>query len=225
MTLKPFTCIHCGAETQNFAIIHFKYDQAMYDHMYGVNHPKGYREVDAGEGAVFVCDDCIKKMRVFRRHYISRIILSVLTALVSVLAIRINGGLWMCAAPFAGVFVLMVIRHGEYMERSRRQHHNNVASYGWTKQAAIASDEMSAVSGLEFIMGLVMVVVFILGFFAKGILLKIVAIALIVISGITFLGSLIGFLASKARPTPNDWEAAARYYIYYDENILLKDYR
>ena len=131
----------------------------------------------------------------------------------------------MCAAPFAGVFVLMVIRHGEYMERSRRQHHNNVASYGWTKQAAIASDEMSAVSGLEFIMGLVMVVVFILGFFAKGILLKIVAIALIVISGITFLGSLIGFLASKARPTPNDWEAAARYYIYYDENILLKDYR
>ena len=90
MTLKPFTCIHCGAETQNFAIIHFKYDQAMYDHMYGVNHPKGYREVDAGEGAVFVCDDCIKKMRVFRRHYISRIILSVLTALVSVLALRIN---------------------------------------------------------------------------------------------------------------------------------------
>lgn len=224
MTLKPFTCIHCGAETQNFAIIHFKYDQAMYDHMYGVNHPKGYREVDAGEGAVFVCDDCIKKMRVFRRHYISRIILSVLTALVSVLAIRINGGLWMCAAPFAGVFVLMVIRHGEYMERSRRQHHNNVASYGWTKQTAIASDEMFAVSGLEFIMGLVMVVVFILGFFAKGILLKIVAIALIVISGITFLGSLIGFLTSKARPTPDDWEAAARYYIYYDENILLKDY-
>ena len=224
MTLKPFTCIHCGAETQNFAIIHFKYDQAMYDHMYGVNHPKGYREVDAGEGAVFVCDDCIKKMRVFRRHYISRIILSVLTALVSVLAIRINGGLWMCAAPFAGVFVLMVIRHGEYMERSRRQHRNNVASYGWTKQTAIASDEMSAVSGLEFIMGLVMVVVFILGFFAKGILLKIVAIALIVISGITFLGSLIGFLTSKARPTPDDWEAAARYYIYYDENILLKTY-
>ena len=224
MTLKPFTCIHCGAETQNFAIIHFKYDQAMYDHMYGVNHPKGYREVDAGEGAVFVCDDCIKKMRVFRRHYISRIILSVLTALVSVLAMRINGGLWMCAAPFAGVFVLMVIRHGEYMERSRRQHHNNVASYGWTKQTAIASDEMFAVSGLEFIMGLVMVVVFILGFFAKGILLKIVAIALIVISGITFLGSLIGFLTSKARPTPDDWEAAARYYIYYDENILLKDY-
>ena len=224
MTLKPFTCIHCGAETQNFAIIHFKYDQAMYDHMYGVNHPKGYREVDAGEGAVFVCDDCIKKMRVFRRHYISRIILSVLTALVSVLALRINGGLWMCAAPFAGVFVLMVIRHSEYMERSRRQHRNNVASYGWTKQTAIASDEMFAVSGLEFIMGLVMVVVFILGFFAKGILLKIVAIALIVISGITFLGSLIGFLASKARPTPDDWEAAARYYIYYDENILLKDY-
>ena len=224
MTLKPFTCIHCGAETQNFAIIHFKYDQAMYDHMYGVNHPKGYREVDAGEGAVFVCDDCIKKMRVFRRHYISRIILSVLTALVSVLALRINGGLWMCAAPFAGVFVLMVIRHSEYMERSRRQHRNNVASYGWTKQTAIASDEMFAVSGLEFIMGLVMVVVFILGFFAKGILLKIVAIALIVISGITFLGSLIGFLTSKARPTPDDWEAAARYYIYYDENILLKDY-
>ena len=224
MTLKPFTCIHCGAETQNFAIIHFKYDQAMYDHMYGVNHPKGYREVDAGEGAVFVCDDCIKKMRVFRRHYISRIILSVLTALVSVLAMRINGGLWMCAAPFAGVFVLMVIRHSEYMERSRRQHRNNVASYGWTKQTAIASDEMFAVSGLEFIMGLVMVVVFILGFFAKGILLKIVAIALIVISGITFLGSLIGFLTSKARPTPDDWEAAARYYIYYDENILLKDY-
>lgn len=52
ITLKPFTCIHCGAETQNFAIIHFKYDQAVYDHMYGVNHPKGYREVDAGEGAV-----------------------------------------------------------------------------------------------------------------------------------------------------------------------------
>ena len=224
MTLKPFTCIHCGAETQNFAISNFKYDQAMYDHMYGVNHPKGYREVDAGEGAVFVCDDCIKKMRVFRRHCISRIILSILTALVSVLAMRINGGLWMCAAPFAGVFVLMVIRHGEYMERSRRQHHNNVASYGWTKQTAIASDEMFAVSGLEFIMGLVMVVVFILGFFAKGILLKIVAIALIVISGITFLGSLIGFLTSKARPTPDDWEAAARYYIYYDENILLKDY-
>ena len=224
MTLKPFTCIHCGAETQNFAIIHFKYDQAMYDHMYGVNHPKGYREVDAGEGAVFVCDDCIKKMRVFRRHYISRIILSVLTALVSALAMRINGGLWMCAAPFAGIFVLMVIRHSEYMERSRRQHRNNVASYGWTKQTAIASDEMFAVSGLEFIMGLVMVVVFILGFFAKGILLKIVAIALIVISGITFLGSLIGFLTSKARPTPDDWEAAARYYIYYDENILLKTY-
>ena len=98
------------------------------------------------------------------------------------------------------------------------------ACTGKKSENAVASDEMFAVSGLEFIMGLVMVVVFILGFFAKGILLKIVAIALIVISGITFLGSLIGFLTSKARPTPDDWEAAARYYIYYDENILLNDY-
>lgn len=224
MTLKPYTCIHCQAETPNHAFVHFKYDQYIYDHMYGVNHPRGSQEVDAGEVPVFVCDSCIKKMKLFRRHYIARILLSVLTAMICILAIRLNGGLQLCAVPFIGVIFLMVKRHGEYMERSQRQHRNNIASYGWTKQTAISMDEINAISGFDLVMGAVMLIIFIISFFAKGVLLKIVAIALLIISAVTFFGSAFGFLTGNAAPAPDDYETAARYYIFYDENILLKDY-
>lgn len=179
--------------------------------------------VDAGDVPVFVCDDCIKKMKLFRKHYPARIILSVLTIMICILAMKLNAGLQLCAVPFAGVFVLMAVRHGEYRDRSKKQHRNNIASYGWTKDTAINVDMMYAISVADLISGAVMVIVFIVSFFAKGILLKIMAIALIIICSITLLTSIIGFLIANARPTLKDIEAAARYYIYYDEDILLCD--
>ena len=223
MTLKPFTCIHCQSETRNFAMIHFIYDQNMYEHMYGVNHPKGTREVDAGNVPVFVCDDCVREMNLFGKHYIVRIALSVLLALICIFALRFNGGLALCAAPFIGVIFLMGKTQGEYMERSKHQHRNNVASYGWTKQDAINMDQMSSISGFSLIMAAIVVVVFVVSIFVKGLLLKILAILLLIISIITIVGSLIGYLAANSKPQLDDYEKAARHYIYFDENILLKD--
>lgn len=223
MNIVPFSCIHCRSKTQNYAVIRFKYYQRVYEHAYGVNHPKEDRVVDAGDVPVFVGDDCIKKMKLFRKHYPARIILSVLTIMICILAMKLNAGLQLCAVPFAGVFVLMAVRHGEYRDRSKKQHRNNIASYGWTKDTAINVDMMYAISVADLISGAVMVIVFIVSFFAKGILLKIMAIALIIICSITLLTSIIGFLIANARPTLKDIEAAARYYIYYDEDILLCD--
>ena len=31
MTIKPYTCIHCGKSTQNCALIRFVYDQEIYE--------------------------------------------------------------------------------------------------------------------------------------------------------------------------------------------------
>ena len=221
MEIVPFSCIHCKAKTKNYAVIRFKYYQSVYEYAYGINHPKESRVVDAGDVPVFVCDDCIKEMKFFRKHYRARIILSVLTILICIFAMKMNAGLQLCAIPFAGVFVLMAVRFGEYMERSKKQHRNNIASYGWTKDDAMNFDVASAISGTDLISGAVMVIVFIMSFFAKGMLLKIVATALIIICSITILSSFFGFLNANARQTQMDIEEAARYYVLYDEGIVL----
>ena len=82
-------------------------------------------------------------------------------------------------------------------------------------------DVAKVISGTDLISGAVMVMVFILSFFAKGMLLKIVAIALIIICSITILTSFSGFLNANARLTQMDIEEAARYYVLYDEGIVL----
>ena len=223
MTLEPYECIHCKAETQDYTEVHMKFRQRVVEHFFGQNYEKDSQIVDAGNAYVFVCDKCVRDMKLFNKHYVLKLICAAVLALIAILAAYDKLPLWLCLLPQIGVMAISAMRSGEYTERAKHQHRNNIVNVGYTRNMAVnfASIEGANVSG--FFQGLGLLAAFILSTFVTGVLLKILCWALFAIAVVTALASLFGMLSAKGPISANDRYAAACYYLLYDENIMLVD--
>lgn len=221
MKITPYTCIHCKNHTDNITVIRFIYYQSVYTQgPYGTYLTDNNR-IDAGDVPISVCDHCIKEMKLFAKHYLSKILLSLLLAFICYLAMKIRC-LWLCIIPFAGAGFLMYIRKTELDERAKHRYAG--IPNKMNRDASIHLDQIGHYTFLDLAMMIFMPIIFILSIFAKGILLKLLLGVLFAISVITVLGSLLGLMTANRKPTPKDIEKAARYYVHNDEGIVLQDW-
>ena len=223
MRLEPYECIHCKAETREYAQVRMKFQQRVIENVFGQYHDKETRTVDAGDAYVFVCDKCVHDMKIFGKHYVRRLICAAALALIAILAAFGILPLWLCVIPQAGLLAMVMAGPKEYEERARYQNRNNIVSTGWTKSMAVNVASMNGISTSGFVQAMILLAAFILSTFLTGTLLKIICWLLFAVGALTALASLFGMLAARGPYREQDREAAARYYLLYDEDIVLNE--
>ena len=237
MQIKPYHCIHCDAETQNYAIIHMIFDQFHYTHdqMFGQTYYDGSETVDAGEVPVFVCDDCIAALVNFGSRPGLNMVLAAIAILGSVLTLTHGSGMGLLIIPMFGAIGARIVIRGEFADRNnRRIDRTGVGSAGYSKdeQKRMANMFPDADSSFEeswlncnAALIIVMLAGFILSFFLKGTLMKILAWVILVPAIISFIFNLLRCFSkggSKGSFKEDTIKEAARYYLYQDEGIRLK---
>ena len=223
MRLEPYECIHCKAETREYAQVRMKFRQRVIENVFGQYQDKETKIVDAGDAYVFVCDKCVHDMKIFGKHYGRRLICAGVLALIAILAAFGILPLWLCLIPQAALLAMVVTAPREYEERARHQNRNNIVNFGWTKDLSVRMASMDGTSLSGFVQAMILLAAFILSTFLTGTLLKILCWLLFAVGVITALASLFGMLSAKGPYKDRDREAAARYYLLYDEDLWLVD--
>ena len=235
MKFVPYHCIHCGTETQNFSVIHMVYEREHYTHSYGQNYYTGSETVNAGEIPVFVCSDCIYQMVTFGIHPVVNACSALALVLICVLGICTGHGLGLSFFPLLGACYARWKVHSDNIERAdRRIDRNGVDSAGFRKSAQkhLAHMTVEGKRTQSFLLCnlaviIAMLVLFVLGLILKGTAVKVIAWIMVIPGAIGLIINLVMIIKKKKKNTeswdPDVSEEAAKYYIYHDGGIWVKE--
>ena len=230
MQLKPYTCIHCGKQTNQFALVRLKYGQRQLEYSFGGYYDKDYKTVDHGEAPVFVCGECIRKSLFQGKAYYMRMICALLTAAAALLAVLTGNGaaIKMAIFPLLIYAVVPFVRYSQLKEAIASQKKNYLSSRTGLSRESSANLAITSELNLGMFapLALSLVLIIVLLCVTGAAALLVVSWVMLILFGllaIVFFVIILSKNAAAKLSDPDAVRAAAKYYFLRDEDIYLEE--